>query len=501
MTTDIPKGVAAVLDHCTGSKDLTTTSFLQVYLIGVAHVSKEAAEDVRTAVLELTPRIVFLELDKERYEALVKEMQSGDKYGLERIALPKRKLIPMILNGTAPLYLLSTMYVVAGALLGAPAGVEFITATQAAQQVAAEIVLGDRPQEITIKRLMFRAAQLAADRTRARRTPLSRTDSDIGLIPPSSSGSARELAMRPSSSSLTDTTTAITHSGDPHNSPKSVTDESGTVKEDQEQSWGLDDDYLLPGVPGQTRPKGALTDVETWKRLLQTGGCEDADDVMHAFHRIVEAGAKGRPISATDILTVRGCGSKMVENLRNKALKEGDAALRELEGNALAGVKGAAGLQPSLEALNEVMGHERDVVLTRHLWETAEKANGARVIGVVGAAHVPAIRSMWPEAGTPEFQHLCEAYMTVPQQPRLGFSTTIPTIATSALLGYITWKRPRLALTMAAAAAVVTAPYLGFAMAALNRWQGFAKNLVKACETVDALEQTGDVGESFSAMP
>ena len=40
-----------------------------------------------------------------------------------------------------------------------------------------------------------------------------------------------------------------------------------------------------------------------------------------------------------------------------------------------------------------------------------------------------------------------------------------------ALLGYITWKRPRLALTMAAAAAVVTAPYLGFAMAALNRWQ------------------------------
>lgn len=40
-----------------------------------------------------------------------------------------------------------------------------------------------------------------------------------------------------------------------------------------------------------------------------------------------------------------------------------------------------------------------------------------------------------------------------------------------ALLGYITWKRPKLALTMATAAAVVTAPYLGFAMAALDRWQ------------------------------
>ncbi len=107
------------------------------------------------------------------YEALMKEMQSSDKYGLERLSLPKRKvvlqfimcwhspphttqasalalelyvyspqravsslqLIPMILNGTAPLYLLSTMYVVAGALLGAPAGVEFTTAIQAANQV------------------------------------------------------------------------------------------------------------------------------------------------------------------------------------------------------------------------------------------------------------------------------------------------------------------------------------------------------------------------------
>ena len=47
-------------------------------------------------------------------------------------------------------------------------------------QVGAEIVLGDRPQEITIKRLMFRAAQLAAERAQARRTPLSQSDSDIG---------------------------------------------------------------------------------------------------------------------------------------------------------------------------------------------------------------------------------------------------------------------------------------------------------------------------------
>lgn len=48
-------------------------------------------------------------------------------------------------------------------------------------QIGAEIVLGDRDQEVTIRRLMFRAAQLAAERSRARRTPLSRIDAETGL--------------------------------------------------------------------------------------------------------------------------------------------------------------------------------------------------------------------------------------------------------------------------------------------------------------------------------
>jgi pheromone shutdown protein TraB len=78
----------------------------------------------------------------------------------------------------------------------------------------------------------------------------------------------------------------------------------------------------------------------------------------------------------------------------------------------------------------------RNVCLFRRLWETAETANGARVVGVVGAAHVPGIRNMWPEAGTPQFEHLYEAYMTVPQQPRLGMSATLPTIATGALRSF-----------------------------------------------------------------
>ncbi len=41
---------------------------------------------------------------------------------------------------------------------------------------------------------------------------------------------------------------ALSRNGDTDNSPKNVTDDSTTVKEDQEQSWGLDDDYVLPGA-------------------------------------------------------------------------------------------------------------------------------------------------------------------------------------------------------------------------------------------------------------
>ena len=46
-------------------------------------------------------------------------------------------------------------------------------------------------------------------------------------------------------------------------------------------------------------------------------------------------------------------------------LQEGDDAFRELEFQALAQVKGAAGLEPSLEAMHQVFGHEGDAILTR----------------------------------------------------------------------------------------------------------------------------------------
>ncbi len=57
----------------------------------------------------------------------------------------------------------------------------------------------------------------------------------------------------------------------------------------------------------------------------------------------------------------------MVRSQIMGTVQEGDNAFRDLEYQALAQVKGAAGLEPSLEAMHQVFGHEGDVILTRYI--------------------------------------------------------------------------------------------------------------------------------------
>ncbi len=52
-------------------------------------MSRQLDQECTCGALKAVPSSICLQ---ERYEALVKEMQSRDKYGLERIALPKRKV-------------------------------------------------------------------------------------------------------------------------------------------------------------------------------------------------------------------------------------------------------------------------------------------------------------------------------------------------------------------------------------------------------------------------
>ncbi len=50
--------------------------------------------------------------------------------------LSRMQIIAMLFTGAAPLYLMSTTYVLVGALLGCPMGAEFKSALQAAWQVS-----------------------------------------------------------------------------------------------------------------------------------------------------------------------------------------------------------------------------------------------------------------------------------------------------------------------------------------------------------------------------
>ncbi|CAL5220068.1 g2019 [Coccomyxa viridis] len=464
MSSDIklPHGAAAVLEHPSGA---------QVFLVGAAYVSKEAANETKEVITTIQPRCVLLELDKERLKDLEESLKSGDVYNERILELPKRKIIAMLFTGAAPLYLMSTTYVLVGALLGCPMGAEFKAALQAAWQVGSEVIPGDRDARTTLQRYLWKTRYLTYKNAGKMQKPGAPLQIDEPRTPArrhlEEDEGRLDTRYKTSGPKLSDALDTTLRRPDPE------------LKDD----WNLDDLAL----PGGKKGRPTFTDLD----LLKRGGCENAEEVAAAFRRIVESGMKGAPIHPVDLLTVRSCGQRVVETYRKKALQEGDNAFRELEYQALAQAKGAAGLEPSLEAMHQVFGHEGDVILTRRLWEAASGAEGRDVVGVVGAARVPGIRSMWPRADTPEFQREIQEYLTVPYTARGSAAVTVPVIATGVVLGYTAWRFPRVALVTAAAGTAVMLPYIFFGTMAMDRWKRFAKRIVDTAKSVDSL---GDAG-------
>ena len=48
-------------------------------------------------------------------------------------------------------------------------------------------------------------------------------------------------------------------------------------------------------------------------------------------------------------------------------MQAGDDGMKQVEDEALMGLKGAAGMDTSREAMHQVLGHERDLILARSL--------------------------------------------------------------------------------------------------------------------------------------
>ena len=462
----------------------------------MAHVSRESARDAATAVDAVSPAAVVLELDSGRYTALRAaasgdapssdpfavgaRVGSPDPYGLARFrSASKPSLAAAALTGRGPGYLLGLTYAAAGAVCGARPGGEQLAAADAASAVGATTVLGDRDERVTIARLLSAARSAAADASAATRRGAMEGRGAGGL-----SGDAGGLA-RPvdapvftgggGAGSSTTADDAATWSNN--------TTDADTTPED------ADPFHLGPGRDG------AAGRTARWRAFLATHGCANADAAAAAFQSALRAGASGAPIDVDDVAALRACGRGLVEATRSAAATGGGGdALRRLEHAAAAEAAASGGpvAAPALQAMDTVLGGERDIVLARSLWEAAASAPGGDVVGVLGAAHIAGVTRHWAAAGTPVFAAQADALRRPPPGASpAGGGSAVPALVAGALLATISMRKPKVALYVVGSAVALSTPFAVVAAQTMDRWRRTCVALGEAAEALDAREASG----------
>jgi len=130
-----------------------------VILVGTAHLSNQSADDVRRVIAAVRPENVVVELCKSRCAQLYDDVatagatagRTGNALSLRGDSLLEAYTRSLSLGGRSALLLRLFL----GALstnVGVDSGVEFRAARKAADAVEAQIVLGDRPIEVTLRR-------------------------------------------------------------------------------------------------------------------------------------------------------------------------------------------------------------------------------------------------------------------------------------------------------------------------------------------------------------
>jgi pheromone shutdown protein TraB len=115
------------------------------HIVGTAHVSQRSVDEVRTAIAELAPDVVCVELDATRHEALTKANAFRDL-----------DVFKVVREGRT-LYLLAHLALTSyqrriGASLGVKPGAELLAAVEAARAAGIPVELIDRDINITLKR-------------------------------------------------------------------------------------------------------------------------------------------------------------------------------------------------------------------------------------------------------------------------------------------------------------------------------------------------------------
>jgi len=116
-----------------------------IYVVGTAHVSRQSVVDVEEVIDEVRPDAVCVELDENRYQALVDE----DRWKrLDIFEVIRQRRVPFLLA----MLVLSAHQSRIGERLGVRPGAEMLAAIRKARDQGARLVLADRDVQVTIKR-------------------------------------------------------------------------------------------------------------------------------------------------------------------------------------------------------------------------------------------------------------------------------------------------------------------------------------------------------------
>ena len=118
----------------------------EIYLVGTAHVSQKSVTDVKETIQTLKPDTVAVELCPPRYQAMTKP-EHWQQMDIVKVIKEKKALFLL-----AQL-ILSSFYRRLGQQLGVQPGAEMMAGISEAEAIKAELVLADRPIDITLKRV------------------------------------------------------------------------------------------------------------------------------------------------------------------------------------------------------------------------------------------------------------------------------------------------------------------------------------------------------------
>jgi pheromone shutdown-related protein TraB len=117
----------------------------RIYVLGTAHVSSSSVQDVEEVVRVVQPDVIVVELCESRFEA----MSNPDRW-------KKMDVFKVVREGKGMLLLvnllLSSFQRRIGDQLGVKPGAEMMRAVELAKESGAEMVLGDRDVQVTLKR-------------------------------------------------------------------------------------------------------------------------------------------------------------------------------------------------------------------------------------------------------------------------------------------------------------------------------------------------------------